>query len=562
MRRTPFANLAWAFPRAAGSSCVRGCIFHSVLVVVACGGAVCTGAELGSAPPGQGQASREFAFGVEYMVPGLGAAFAKTGAQWAKAAPAGFDWGSVEPKPPVGGQHTYDWSWPDGLIGEYQRAGFRHFHIYTQVRNRWAGTQPTFGNASLAPKPEHLAGYAEYLRAMVERYDGDGQDDMPGLLYPIRYWEIEAEWGTFWPGTAEEYLELLRLAHRTVKQADPKAQVILQGFLLMGVFDGDPSPGQIEAMLNDPVRGKKLRQGLEDIRKLLAHPELFDVVEFHSLGDWTEIIGTARFLRAEMQRLGYQKPIWAGDVNLNLNPMIWWNRPFYPYVAAQKADILKWIAAMKNARDPLHAQASRWFRTEQASFTAKKIVCAVGEGLAGINMGNLEDWSVFSLVPSIMGTSGFCGLIDVQGLGPTTKQPHHAWAPRLAGQPRPAMDTMTLLIEKLSPFSGASRLQLGPGVYAYRCHTPLRPGHEPASVVVAWYDDGKGQLPGDAEPTVQVRLPTPAASARLCALVRAPGQPPSAPEPIAIEKGQTTNQGQITLRLTETPVLVEEFTGR
>ena len=35
--------------------------------------------------------------------------------------------------------------------------------------------------------------YALWLGAVVERYDGDGIDDMPGLQYPIRHWEIGNE---------------------------------------------------------------------------------------------------------------------------------------------------------------------------------------------------------------------------------------------------------------------------------------------------------------------------------------------------------------------------------
>ncbi|MGC9049233.1 MAG: hypothetical protein ACP5IX_03405, partial [Patescibacteria group bacterium] len=32
--------------------------------------------------------------------------------------------------------------------------------------------------------------FANFLKAMVERYDKDGIDDMPGLIYPIKHYEV------------------------------------------------------------------------------------------------------------------------------------------------------------------------------------------------------------------------------------------------------------------------------------------------------------------------------------------------------------------------------------
>ena len=500
--------------------------------------------------------SEPFGFGIEYMVPGLAGLYAATGATWAKAAPAGFDWGSIEPKAPIKGKHTYNWILPDTIIREYQQAGFRHFHIYTQARSPWASSEPLppLGHPAFMPKPEYLDDYAEYLRNLVERYDGDGVDDMPGLRFPIRYWEIEAEWGTFWQSSVADYLQLLRLANRTIKAADPQAKIILQGFLLMGIFDGDPNLENLEAKKADPVHGAKVRQGLADLEVVLKHGDLFDIVEFHSLGDWSEIIGTTRFLRAAMRRNGYEKPIWAGDINFTVSPMLWWGRPYYPYAAEQKPEIEKWIRAMKNDSDPHHAEALRWFRAEQASFVAKKLVCCFGEGLAGANMGNLEDWPFLSVLPNISGTGGFCGLTDILRIGPPADGLPKIAGPRIPGMPRPAYWTLKLLIEKLSPYLASTRLDLGKGVYAYRCHMPSRPSYQPGSVVVLWVDDGKGRLPGDSRPQQRVSLATAAAGVRLQRIVTELGQevpPPPVPVPV--------RDGCVSLTLDDVPVLLEEL---
>jgi hypothetical protein len=457
---------------------------------------VLAGLAAGNGTLGDERPAPPFALGVEYLVPGLAETYAKTGVTWGKAMGAGFAWGDVEPKPPVDGRHTYDWRYPDRLILEYQRAGFRQFHVYVKCRNPWATSKPLplLGTPSFPPKPEYMTDYAACLRALVERYDKDGQDDAPGLLYPVRYWEIESEWGTFWPGTTAEYLDLLKVAHAAVKSADPDAQVVLVGFLLPGVFEANPDPAaalQAFRQRHPPHRVRTVDRGIDDTKALLAHPELFDVVEFHSLSDWTEISGMSRFLRGLMRQHGYEKPIWVGDVNFTASPMLFWGMPVPPYSDQQKPGLEAALRALANAKHSQHAEVEAWFRREQATGLVKKVVLAMGEGLAGINIGNLEDWGIFALAPTIAGTSAFHGLIQTKGIPPTP------------GEPRPAYHALTLVARKLADFSAVKQVPVGAGVYCYRFTVRNKPVH------VLWYDDGRRYLPGDTEPiaTVELRLP-------------------------------------------------------
>lgn len=445
--------------------------------------------------PSAGQGT--FALGIEYMVPGLARAYAPMGVEWAKAQPEGFSWGDIEPSPPEHGRHRYRWDWPDALIREYQAAGFRNLQIYVQCRNSWASVRPlpVGGHASQPIQPRFLKDYAAFVRAMVERYDGDGRDDMPGLLYPVRYWEIEAEWGTFWPASAREYVGLLKVARDAALQADPHAKIILQGFLFWSFFDGNPGDAEVQRRI--AAGGSKTRRVLEDVRELLAHPELFDAAEFHSLSDYTEIAATARFLRAEMLRRGYQKPIWVGDANASLNPMVWWGKANYPYVQSQVPKIVEWIGALKDPHNSRHGQAEAWFRKEQAAFTAKKVVCAWGEGLAGINVGNLEDWEQLGIIPSITGTAPYCGMMD-------RPFPRRVTDARVPGKPRPVYYTLALLRRILGGAAKGVPVSLGSHVTAYRFFVG---GEGPHSVLVAWYEDGVGRLPGDPVPSQQVHVP-------------------------------------------------------
>ena len=87
-------------------------------------------------------------------------------------------------------------------------------------------------------KPCDMNAYVRFLRALVERYDGDGKDDMPGLRYPIKYWEIMNEPGMqgkrkfdlkFFYGSPEEYLDVLKVSYQTIKQVDLDAIVLMGG---------------------------------------------------------------------------------------------------------------------------------------------------------------------------------------------------------------------------------------------------------------------------------------------------------------------------------------------
>ncbi len=481
-----------------------------------------------------------FALGVEYMVPGFAEVYARTGVRWAKAMGQGFSWGDIERTPPVGSKHVYNWTWPDQLILEYQRAGFHHFHIYVKAHCRWGSSKPIplVATPSFLPKAEYMDDYAAFVRALVERYDNDGHDDVPGLLYPVEYWEIEAEWGTFWPGTAEEYLQLLKVAHSAVKSANPKAKVILIGFFMAGVFEGQPDP-QIAleqlAQRHPPHRVKQIERGIAEAKKLFAHPELFDVIEFHSLSDWSEIPGMSRFLRHLMRERGYQKPIWVGDVNYTASPMMFWGEPVPPYTKSQKAGIEKTLRALANSRDPRHGEVVAWFRAEQSKGLVKKVVLAMAEGLAGINIGNLKDEPIFSWVPTFAGSVAFQGLVDSQGI------------PAKPGEPRPAYHALTLLQQKLGAFVGVETLNLGPGVYAYKFMTSTNP------LYILWYDDRARYLPGDKEPSKTVNLPWPWSR---CLLT----ETPVSRGPIKTQI-LTAQKGFIQLELSTTPIWLEPRGG-
>ncbi len=142
----------------------------------------------------------------------------------------------------------YDFSFVDAMVRNFQRDNrillltifpFAKWDQDSCHGEEYLGTFPVpWGEVKIkVGKPCNMSAYASFLSKLVERYDGDGIDDMPGLRYPVKYWEIMNEPAMqgdepnlkFFYGTPEEYLEILKVSYETIKQADPEAKVLMAG---------------------------------------------------------------------------------------------------------------------------------------------------------------------------------------------------------------------------------------------------------------------------------------------------------------------------------------------
>jgi hypothetical protein len=117
---------------------------------------------------------------------------------------ARINWGQLEPRPPKDGQHAYDWAALDEGVRQWQQFDV---HIMMSLRfvSPWANAKPSgeqftyLGglwswmpklSADYRPKPEHQQDLRDFAAALVERYDGDGAGDMPGLRFPILHYQV------------------------------------------------------------------------------------------------------------------------------------------------------------------------------------------------------------------------------------------------------------------------------------------------------------------------------------------------------------------------------------
>ncbi len=73
--------------------------------------------------------------------------------------------------------------------------------------------------------PVDEAQYREFVEAVVERYDGDGIEDMPGLANPIRHWQLDNE-----PLRARSgFAELQRMTYSAIKEVCDRCVVLIGG---------------------------------------------------------------------------------------------------------------------------------------------------------------------------------------------------------------------------------------------------------------------------------------------------------------------------------------------
>lgn len=219
-------------------------------------------------------------------------------------------WRVIEPAdtmPP-----TYDWRALDTMVEGIRVGGMKPL-VVVYTKPAWAASQ-SCGPIDKAP----LDRYADFIGALVERYDGDGRADAPGR--PNAHdWEIENE-PDFTPGeTAESdygscygddpaaYGEQLRSAYGAVKAADPSARVVF-GAVAYDRFRGNPDfdpPGPFSfSFVSDVITALKQAHGSEP-----GWP-FFDVLGFHNYSDFRnnwdgnggrepEIVGKAARLRAD-----------------------------------------------------------------------------------------------------------------------------------------------------------------------------------------------------------------------------------------------------------------------
>ncbi len=168
--------------------------------------------------------------------------------------------------------------------------------------------------------PANPQDFADYVAAVVERYDGDGNADAPGSprVAAWQIWNEPNHWET-WPGSPGEYASLLLAGYQAAKTADPSAIVATAGIY---VFDGSwsDSIGHSDGLRFLTEALNALPAAWRAFDALAIHPFMPDIAPdqpavLAKVTLWGRIVTAYNWLAEHTQRWGGpQRPLWISEI--------------------------------------------------------------------------------------------------------------------------------------------------------------------------------------------------------------------------------------------------------
>ncbi|MFN7940786.1 MAG: hypothetical protein U0X73_04260 [Thermoanaerobaculia bacterium] len=430
-----------------------------------------------------------------------------------------------------------------------------------------------------APDAAHEDALYAYVRAVVERYDGDGYHDMgwetptdpsDDLQIPVRFYlmtgEIEfagsnspdpVDYGDtatahFWSDSIPHLLATHRIVYRAVHDADPSGatRLVSSGGVLWDLFADFPDYPAIDGSTVAARLAGANNHGAvytESLGRLVEMLESFaddadgvecDLVGWHPHMGWREIPQTFAFVH----RHAPGKPIYVDDMWANLFLM---DRPDAPGYA-QFTDGGTAIAGdFPNPTYPSYAVlrswiffnlfgARDWYEGRTARQLVKSYAMAFVSGAERVGFSGDADFNFDRLV----GVTGYLNLLDA--FGDVPEDPFHA---------KPAFWTYQLLVEKAHDFSCVAEVPVSsdPRTRLVRFERPRGP------LWIGWSETGAAPPNLDYDVATGEEVSFAGGSSQLLStrLVDLPGS--TEPE----ESTLATPGGVATLRLGYRPAILE-----
>jgi len=228
------------------------------------------------------------------------AALVDLGAKIVRANTATYPWLSWQ----AHRRHQERFDQADRWVSAVQGAGLEPL----MVLGPWPGNQTAAHTNAYVP--QDMDAYTAWIGRVVERYDHDGVDDMPGLLSPVRYWEVDNEpdlhnsvpprggRSSTDPAdfeTPEQYAKVLVATSAAIRKADPKALVLNAGLYRPHT---DSGRAWLKALLEQP--------GVTDA---------FDILSLHCYSDRDDLGAQTRTIQT-WQALAPDKPLWVTETSV------------------------------------------------------------------------------------------------------------------------------------------------------------------------------------------------------------------------------------------------------
>ncbi|MHC9540057.1 MAG: beta-galactosidase [Vulcanimicrobiota bacterium] len=488
-------------------------------------------------------------FGIDYVFPlqqeyhdeKWARIFAATGAGWVNFAE--ISWSKIEPDPPVKGAHHYKWEELDSAVRMWQKQGFQ-IVLTLRILNGWFAGLVKYNpqgvaishvftrNSDRLPAGKHMDDYREWIKAIVERYDCDGTDDMKDLKYPILHFQVGNEYSNpmFWTGTFDDYRILLEETYKSAKKANPKVRIISNGIRWNDMFHNDPDGTEFDRRFKEFLKNlpsdshrSVWRRAREFHEKTIELAEYYDILDAGGNGPYpTMSAGYCKWVKRELSKTGYTRTIWDMEArcepNLTYSPIT----RFHKSLQVPKGNEI--LQALKRKGSPLHDRAEIWYRAEQARIVVKVYVTRFASGFEKVFMGMPDDWD--RMMARFSTDNPYLGLTDSEG------------------RPWPAFYAVKSLIRKIDGFSTAERVPSERNVELYR----FTFSHKSQPVWVAWLDDGRVRGPGAQRCSGKVVLSTVKTPVTVTRI-------PTGETEAAVKQGRT--DGAVVIEMDETPLIIE-----
>jgi len=435
-----------------------------------------------------------------------------------------------------------------------------------------------------APETQFEQDWIDYISAVVERYDGDGIDDMPGLTIPNRVYIMTGEVkfgsqgegdtgeGPFWFDNIENLLRLHRITYTAIHAADTssRVKVVSSGGLLTDLYADfpdypefdpqDPNSLILQRLNGNNWSGNLFTAGWDSLKKMLASfgndgdGIEADYIGWHPHYGWRAIDQEFAFIHS----LAGSKPVYVDDMWTNIftegrglfNQQIPGRLQFTapPDTSSGTA----WLTAdygdfpneLFPGADP-HNQLKQglqnespdvlaWYYGNGARELVKAFASAFGEGAIFANFSGTNDLAELRALAPIIGWINLAGTRE-ENYG--KKPQYHAYKQ---------------IIEKLYDFTDASKIMAGtdPRSRVYLFERPPR-----GPIFVCWSETGP------PPPGLDYRIPTgetvtfgvPAQQMLLTHII----SDSSNIEP-ALDTLDTGN-GQLTIQLGYSPIYLESL---
>lgn len=463
-------------------------------------------------------------------------AFAETGMTGMKHIAEAVQWDAMQKGP----NKPIDFHILDLFVREYQNRGFTELTVCLKSKSKWASKETRlFKKTNFAPKPQYINLYEKWIYSVVERYDGDGKDDMQGLRWPVRYIEIGSEFSSYEPEPVEEYLEMLKVAYQAAHRAYQDVLVGHAPFLIIPVNLDVKSPGEYEKVWANTER-RDLHHDLQDQRKILDHPQYFDFVNIHNLGDPYEIEHIMRWLKYETGLRNYKKPIIISDTTptsyIGYGPATKCkgNKLGILIVPATEADRCR-LAKFFNKLIAKDRATLAWTRGFVAADQVQRTIVAAEQGIKLINLSFTADipGATLAVFRASAGISAWGGAVRLN---------FFTWK---VVEKYPLFYAIKQMMHHLNGYDSIKRIRM-PDDHA-RVYLLHRQGRKSW---IAWRNPKQCLLPEDGQPKTQIKLHTGTSAITIEHVITGMGQTTPKKETVPCTNGKAN------LTLTHTPIYI------